>query len=617
MIRQWIAAITMVSCSAAAYAQLDLPTRNIGGVDYYYRIVQKKETIYGIARELNIPKEDIVKYNPSVATGLKKDQVLYFPVDAYVKRQAVVRPKEHKHIVKNGETLYGIAKMYGLSVAELLQANPQARTGLKAEAVLTIPVGEDKHEAVPYTVKPGDTLYRLSVNFNVDLKDLLETNPGVSPENFQAGMTVLIPPSNNAHKENDKPETVFVHDKVEKGDSFESISEEYGITEEQLKEANPDVDKLKRGSYVVVPIANESLSDSATVVRQAYRETSSDDNISDCINIALLLPFEAKNAQKSKQALFYQDFYRGALMAINELKTTAKLNLYAYDVNEANISNILSKKEIANTHMIFAPTEDNLLRTIVDFGQKNGINVINSFSVNNDMFYNNNRFFQINTPSSYMYSSVSSYIENNYADCEIVFLKEESEDDKPLIEYLLKISSLPKRTVNLSECGGFICKRPTLFVPTSSSRTALKKLKSLVEELGADPANDGKFSILGYPEWSMYNEFENFLRANNVCLFSRYSIDSNSKFANKYKYWYGENTINSIPNMSELGYDTMSFFLNAVMANGNDFNKPMQATDGLEIGINIVRVSSWGGFVNTASFIYKYTTKGVEKHLLK
>jgi LysM repeat protein len=59
---------------------------------------------------LNIPKEDIVKYNPSVATGLKKDQVLYFPVDAYVKRQAVVRPKEHKHTVKNGETLYGIAK---------------------------------------------------------------------------------------------------------------------------------------------------------------------------------------------------------------------------------------------------------------------------------------------------------------------------------------------------------------------------------------------------------------------------------------------------------------------------------------------------------------------------
>lgn len=41
-------------------------------------------------------------------------------------------------------------------------------------------------------------------------------NPGVSPENFQVGMTVLIPPSNNANKENDKPETVFVHDKVEK-----------------------------------------------------------------------------------------------------------------------------------------------------------------------------------------------------------------------------------------------------------------------------------------------------------------------------------------------------------------------------------------------------------------
>ena len=314
--------------------------------------------------------------------------------------------------------------------------------------------------------------------------------------------------------------------------------------------------------------------------------------------------------------MFYRDFYRGALLAVNDLKTKSKLNLYAYDVTDANISTVLSKKEIANAHMIFAPSEDNLLKTIVDFGQKNGINVINSFSINNDMCYNNNRFFQVNTPSSYMYSSVSSYVESNYANCEIVFLKDESEDDKPLIEYL-KMTNLPKQTVNLSESNGFVCQHPTLFVPTSSSRSALKKLKSLVDELAADPANDGKFSILGYPEWSIYNEYENFLRANNVCLFSRYSIEGNNKFDSKYKYWYGESQINSIPNMSELGYDTMSFFINAVITNGNDFNKPMQATDGLEIGINIVRTSSWGGFVNTASFIYNYTTKGVEKHMLK
>lgn len=30
MIRQWFAAITLASCSAAAFAQLNLPTRNIG-----------------------------------------------------------------------------------------------------------------------------------------------------------------------------------------------------------------------------------------------------------------------------------------------------------------------------------------------------------------------------------------------------------------------------------------------------------------------------------------------------------------------------------------------------------------------------------------------------------
>lgn len=70
------------------------------------------------------------------------------------------------------------------------------------------------------------------------------------------------------------------------------------------------------------------------------------------------IPFEAKNTNKSKQALFYRDFYRGALLAVNDLKTKSKLNLYAYDITDANISTVLSKKEIANAHMILP-----LLRT--------------------------------------------------------------------------------------------------------------------------------------------------------------------------------------------------------------------------------------------------------------
>ena len=615
MIRQWIAAIVMAGGATIAYAQLNLPTRNIGGIDYYYRTVQKKETIYGISKELGIPKEDIIKYNPSVASGLKKDQVLYFPVSAYGGEKTVAsRPTDHKHTVKSGETLYGIAKMYGTTVAELLESNPQARTSLKAGAVLTIPVAADKTEAFPYVVKAGDTLYRLSVNFNVGLNDLLEINPGVSPDNFQAGMTVLIPPA-STRKTDSQPATVFVQDKVEKGESFESISQEYGVTSEQLREANPDVEKLKPGSFVTIPVTNGSPSDTLVELRQAYRKIA-DNTAENGVNITILLPFEAKAESKSKQALFYRDFYRGALLALNE-HTSMKVNLSVYDVSAATLPSILKKSDVAKSHAIFAPSEDELLKQIVEYGQRNGINVVDAFSINNDMCYDNDRVFIANTPSSYMYSSVRNYIESNFSDCEIVFLKEDGVDDKPLIEYL-KMTNMPQRTVSLAETDGFTCRHKTLFVPTSSSKASLKKLKALVDALNADPANDGMFSIFGYPEWTLYSEYENFMHTSGVTIFSRYSLENgNKRLASKYGYWYGAQPINSIPSMYELGFDVTNYFITAISRCNNDFNMPLPEAAGYEIGINMARTSSWGGFVNTASFIYKYSKNGVNKTLIK
>lgn len=615
MAQQWIAAIVLACCATNIHAQLNLPVRNIGGIDYYYRIVQKKETIYGISKELGISKDDIIKYNPSVASGLKKDQVLYFPVSAYQKQSLPVRPSEHKHAVKSGETLYGIAKMYGLSVSELLQANPMARTGLKADTMLIIPIENGDSGAVPYTVKPGDTLYRISVNFNVDLKDLLEINPGVSPDNFQAGMTILIPPVSKQDKATSRPETVFIHDKVEKGDSFESISEEYGVSEEQLREANPNVNELKRGATVAVPLSNSTPADSIENANQIYDETSGR-KTSDCVNISILLPFESESKVKSKQALFYRDFYRGVLLALNEQHKNERVNLSVYDINAATISTVLQKKDIAESHVIFAPSESALLKQAADFGQKNGINVVNAFSVNDDMCYDNNRIFLVNTPSSYMYTSVRDYIDQTFHNYEIVFLKEEGVDDKPLVEYL-NLSNIPHRTVSMSEISGFVCQHPTLFIPTSSSKASLKKIKTLADELSANPINDDKFDFFGYPEWTLYNEYENFLHSNNVTIFSRYSLDESKKIAAKYQYWFGEKPINSIPSMYELGYDVANYFIEAIISNGNDFNKPTIESDGLEVSIKMTRTSNWGGFVNTASYIYKYDSTGRKKIIIR
>ena len=60
---------------------IDLPIKKIDGKDYYYYNVKAKETVFGLCRNLNLTKAEIVKYNPSVADGLRAGDVLYFPVE--------------------------------------------------------------------------------------------------------------------------------------------------------------------------------------------------------------------------------------------------------------------------------------------------------------------------------------------------------------------------------------------------------------------------------------------------------------------------------------------------------------------------------------------------------
>ena len=62
---------------------LDLPVKVVKGTEVYYYKVNNNESVYGISKKLGIPREDIVRHNPSVADGVKRGMMLYFPVAEY------------------------------------------------------------------------------------------------------------------------------------------------------------------------------------------------------------------------------------------------------------------------------------------------------------------------------------------------------------------------------------------------------------------------------------------------------------------------------------------------------------------------------------------------------
>lgn len=73
-------ALFALSCPAMAF-DLNLKKKKVNGVEYYYYKVKKGESLYGIAKALGITVDEIVSANPGAADGVTKNDVLLFPVD--------------------------------------------------------------------------------------------------------------------------------------------------------------------------------------------------------------------------------------------------------------------------------------------------------------------------------------------------------------------------------------------------------------------------------------------------------------------------------------------------------------------------------------------------------
>ena len=127
-------------------------------------IVQAGETKYSIAKKYNISVTDLEKQNPSIASGLQKGATLHIRGDVSKADSHVVeRPKPviqeislptktetevirkpvkggfANYEVKAGETLFGLAKMFGLSEPQLVELNPTLKEGVKIGMILKVP----------------------------------------------------------------------------------------------------------------------------------------------------------------------------------------------------------------------------------------------------------------------------------------------------------------------------------------------------------------------------------------------------------------------------------------------------------------------------------------------
>lgn len=643
----------VISCSVTISAE-KLSKKIIGNTEFYCYKVKTRETIFGIAKKFNITQDELKQYNPSVNNGLKKDFVLLLPVSLIDSRKnnnsTIQQSNPFVHIVKKGETLYGLSKTYGVTQEDIIANNPQVRVGLKLDQEIVIPQPSVKESAneqlnmegnvLYHTIKQGETLYRLSKNYNISIENILKLNPGVSPENFKTGTVIKIVA--NAPKTEKRETTVTVMESyiAETGDNMKKIAKRTGVDIEDLEDANPNVGKVKTGMTIQIPIAKTDSVDVVVSEGNEYELQHNDSerikeiydsihylNSSKSINVALMLPFMLNNSVETKQSKLYTEFYKGFLLAlkdVNESYNDNEINVYTYDTEGTTdkLMSILSIDEVKEMDLIFAPDVLEQLDSISSFSKSNGIYVVNTFSVKDENYGNNPYMFQINIPQDNMYADVCDWISKDFKDYEVVFIHKKGNAKKDIADNLKGYLEQERRIVKEVEYSSVLtCEEllevvnvneKTLFIPTSGTKASLSQMIPALKKL-KDENPMMESAVVGYPEWAVYMEdWKQDFHTINAHFYSRVFVDEKAndfeKFNSEYQKWYGEDLIESTPCFGYLGYDTGKYFLSEICKNGKDFNQNSSEYVGLQSSFEFDRINSWSGFVNQALYLVHFTS---------
>ena len=104
------------------------------------------------------------------------------------------------YTVNEGDTLYSIAEKYDLPVSLLMKVNCiENPYNLQIGIRLCIPGTEAQLPKPPeqcfrtHTVSPGDTLYLIAKKYGIKLDNLMRANPNMDPYNLLIGTELCIP----------------------------------------------------------------------------------------------------------------------------------------------------------------------------------------------------------------------------------------------------------------------------------------------------------------------------------------------------------------------------------------------------------------------------------------
>ena len=270
----------------AEYAGVPYTPPEGSGTNFY--TVKKGDSLWSIANRFGVTVQELRDANNLTTDLLSVGQVLRIPGNNGNNDNNI--GGSTTYTVQKGDSLWSIASRYGISVNDLRRANNLTSDVLSIGQVLIIPGAgndnEDNNQTQPsttYTVVKGDSLWKIANQFGVTVQQIRDANNLVT-DTLSVGQVLTIPGvSGENNNQGDNNGAVFYYT-VEKGDNLWSIARKFGITVQEIRDANDLIsDTLSIGQSLIIPgisasddLEEDNNNDNDNITTNTYTVKSGD-----------------------------------------------------------------------------------------------------------------------------------------------------------------------------------------------------------------------------------------------------------------------------------------------------------------------------------------------------
>ena len=527
-----------------------------------------------------------------------------------------------KHEVQSGETLYSISRQYNVAVSELLKLNP----GLDADHIMAgqkinVPATSQQNnvQAVPAQQTQQNLPAQQTILQPVTVKQqvLQQVRQQLQEQN-----SVEVPPTPN------RPRYKTLHE-VKKKETIYGISRMYGVTEEQLINANPGLKKgkLKKGTVLNIPYTAEEdalyQSEQQRIIEEAQKPKVT---MYPSIKVAVILPFAKTEEKVSAESQKMINLYQGFLLAVDSLKQRGyNVEIFAYDeVSPATpVGTILQKPEMKDMQLIVGPIRQWNVKSVADFAHQNGIAHVVPLSNELSLVNEHPTTFQVNAPNSLMYNQVFNRFTLIHKDHNIIFLNMNDRGDNMAYFNDFK-KDLDSKSIkyNSGSVSDFAAVRELLkpgknnvIIPSSGSASAFESLCKKLD--GLSLTSEYTVQLFGFPEWqTLAPKHDKFLGKYQCQFFTSFYSNGQSsrtqQFNGRFRRWFNQDQYNSFPKYGELGYDIAAYFIKGLNDFGSSFYENLHNYSyfSLEFPMVFEKKNAWSGYQNRSIMIVTHRSDG-------